>query len=99
MFLLDTVVLSELRKPQHKRSRNLVQWIGEVSSRDLFVSVVTIGEIERGIERGIERQRPVVRNEPRGLARHGFANLRAPDSTGRYRRGTPLGPSFAENRQ
>ena len=51
MFLLDTVVLSELRKPQHKRSRNLVQWIGKVSSRDLFVSVVTIGEIERRIER------------------------------------------------
>lgn len=51
MFLLDTVVLSELRKPQHQRNRNLVQWIGKVSSRDLFLSVVTIGEIERGIER------------------------------------------------
>ena len=51
MFLLDTVVLSELRKPQRQRNRNLVQWIGEVSSRDLFVSVVTIGKIERGIER------------------------------------------------
>jgi len=25
MVLLDTVVLSELRKPQHTRSRNLVQ--------------------------------------------------------------------------
>jgi toxin FitB len=51
MFLLDIVVLSELRKPQHQRNRNLVQWIGKVSSRDLFLSVVTIGEIERGIER------------------------------------------------
>jgi predicted nucleic acid-binding protein len=51
MFLLDTIVLSELRKPRHKRGRNLAQWIGKVSSRDLFVSVVTIGEIERGIER------------------------------------------------
>jgi predicted nucleic acid-binding protein len=51
MFLLDTVVLSELRKSQRQRNRNLVQWIGEVSSRDLFISVVTIGEIERGIER------------------------------------------------
>jgi predicted nucleic acid-binding protein len=51
MFLLDTVVLSELRKPQRQRNRNLVRWIGEVSSRDLFISVVTIGEIERGIER------------------------------------------------
>ena len=51
MFLLDTVVLSELRKPQRQRNRNVVQWIGAVASRDLFVSVITIGEIERGIER------------------------------------------------
>ena len=51
MFLLDTVVLSELRKPPQQRNRNLVHWIGEVPSQDLFVSVLTIGEIERGIER------------------------------------------------
>jgi len=51
MFLLDTVVLSELRKPPPQRNRNLVQWMGEVPSSDLFISVVTIGEIERGIER------------------------------------------------
>jgi toxin FitB len=50
MFLLDTVVLSELRKPPRQRNRNLVQWIGEVSSSDLFISVLTVGEIERGIE-------------------------------------------------
>jgi predicted nucleic acid-binding protein len=51
MFLLDTVVLSELRKPPRQRNHNLIQWIGDVASRDLFVSVVTIAEIERGIER------------------------------------------------
>jgi toxin FitB len=51
MFLLDTVVLSELRKPRRRRSHNLVQWIEPVPSQDLFVSVVTIGELERGIER------------------------------------------------
>jgi predicted nucleic acid-binding protein len=50
MFLLDTVVISELRKPLRQRNRNLVKWIEAVSSQDLFVSVVTIGEIERGIE-------------------------------------------------
>jgi len=50
MFLLDTVVLSELRKPARRRNRNLVQWIGEVPSGDLFISVLTIGEIERGLE-------------------------------------------------
>jgi toxin FitB len=51
MYLLDTVVLSELRKAPRQRNRNLVRWIGEVPSQDLFVSVLTIGEIERGVER------------------------------------------------
>lgn len=51
MYLLDTVVLSELRKRPPLRDRNLVTWIGAAASDQLFVSVVTIGEIERGIER------------------------------------------------
>ncbi|MBF0333369.1 MAG: type II toxin-antitoxin system VapC family toxin [Alphaproteobacteria bacterium] len=51
MFLLDTVVLSELRKHPGQRNRNVVAWIAKIPSQDLFVSVVTIGEIERGIER------------------------------------------------
>jgi predicted nucleic acid-binding protein len=51
MFLLDTVILSELRKPPRRRNNNLVNWISEVPSQDLFVSVLTLGEIERGIER------------------------------------------------
>jgi toxin FitB len=54
MFLLDTVVISEFRKPPRQRNRNVVQWIGRAASQNLFVSVLTIGEIERGIER--ERQ-------------------------------------------
>lgn len=51
MFPLDTVILSELRKPRQQRNHNVVRWLEKVSSQDLFVSVVTIGEIERGIER------------------------------------------------
>jgi len=51
MFLLDTVVLSELRKPDRQRDQNVIRWVEGVSPQDLFVSVVTIGEIERGIER------------------------------------------------
>ena len=62
MFLLDTVVLSELRKPPQQRSRNLVHWIGEVPSQDLFVSVLTIGEIERGIERQRHLNAPFAEN-------------------------------------
>jgi len=47
MFLIDTAVLSELRKRQ--RDPGVVAWIGRQRTADLFVSVVSIGEIERGI--------------------------------------------------
>ena len=49
MYLLDTDVLSSLRK--RKRDPNVVAWIGSVAPADLFLSAITIGEIERGIER------------------------------------------------
>ena len=49
MYLIDTVVLSELRKRQ--RDAELVSWIEGQRPVDLFVSVVSIGEIERGIAR------------------------------------------------
>ena len=49
MYLLDTDVISELRR--RRRNRNVVAWIGNVSAADLFLSVVTIGEIELGIAR------------------------------------------------
>ena len=49
MYLLDTDVISELRR--RRRNRNVVAWISNVSAADLFVSVVTIGEIELGIAR------------------------------------------------
>lgn len=48
-FLLDTVVLSELRKA--KPSRKVLQWIKAQQAGSLFISVVSVGEIERGIER------------------------------------------------
>src|SRR6516165_10101279 len=49
MYLVDTDVLSELRK--RKRNLNVVAWLGAVISTDLFVRTRTIGEIELGIER------------------------------------------------
>ena len=47
MFLIDTNVLSALRR----RDRNpaIVQWIESQRTADLHISVVTVGEIERGI--------------------------------------------------
>jgi predicted nucleic acid-binding protein len=48
-WLLDTVVLSELRK--QRRNPHLVAWIKSVPETDLHLSVVTIAEVECGIER------------------------------------------------
>lgn len=47
MFLLDTVVLSELRK--RDRNPGLTDWMSRINGGDLFLSVISIGEIERGI--------------------------------------------------
>ncbi len=47
MYLLDTDVLSALGK--RTRDPRLARWIEGRASDDLFLSVVTIGEIERGI--------------------------------------------------
>ena len=48
MYLLDTNVVSELRRPRpHPGVRD---WLGRQSRRLLYVSSVTIGEIQTGIE-------------------------------------------------
>mgnify|MGYP006388188439 FL=1 len=48
MYLLDTNVVSELRKP--KPHGAVVQWIQYAADADLHISAVTIGEIQAGIE-------------------------------------------------
>jgi predicted nucleic acid-binding protein len=48
MYLLDTNVVSELRKP--KPHGAVVQWIQEANEADLHISAVTTGEIQAGIE-------------------------------------------------
>ena len=47
MFLIDTVVVSELRKRQ--REVGVVAWFEQQRTTDFFVSVISVGEIERGI--------------------------------------------------
>ena len=49
VFLIDTMVLSELRL--RRRDPGVVAWIGSQRPEDCFLSVVSIGEIERGIAR------------------------------------------------
>ena len=48
-FLLDTCVVSELTRP--KPHRGVVDWMRSESEARLHLSVLTIGELRKGIER------------------------------------------------
>lgn len=48
-FLLDTNVVSEARKP--RGDANVKGWMASVRGADLYLSVLVIGEIRRGVER------------------------------------------------
>ena len=49
MFLIDTDVLSALRR--RERNPDIVRWMSGRRTTDLHLSVVSVGEIERGIVR------------------------------------------------
>jgi len=56
-YLLDTCVISEFtrRIPEDK----VIQWIEGIDEDQLFLSVITIGEIQRGIERLPDSRRKI----------------------------------------
>ena len=58
-YLIDTNVLSELRRKQ--ADANVVAWFERRSRQSLYLSVLTLGEIRKGIER---------LSEPAGSLRH-----------------------------
>jgi toxin FitB len=47
-FLLDTNVVSEMRKPRPHGA--VVAWLNDQQEEQLFISAVTLGEIQAGIE-------------------------------------------------
>jgi predicted nucleic acid-binding protein len=49
MYLLDTNVVSELRKP--KPHGAVVAWLQRVPDDQLFISALTLGELQAGAER------------------------------------------------
>ncbi len=49
MYLIDTVVFSELFK--RRRNPRFLEWLSDKSEELFFLSTITLGEIERGIER------------------------------------------------
>jgi hypothetical protein len=53
MYLLDTNVVSELRRQRPHGA--VVAWLRSLDQRDLFISAVTLGELQAGIEVTRER--------------------------------------------
>ena len=48
-YLLDTCVISEFTRRQP--NQRVIDWIDSIDEEKLFISVITVGEIQRGIER------------------------------------------------
>jgi predicted nucleic acid-binding protein len=58
MYLLDTNVISELRKAgSNKADANVIQWAKDKPTTSLFISAITVLEIEMGVLQ-IERKDP-----------------------------------------
>ena len=77
MYLLDTNVVSELRKAKAgKADKNVVVWATNVSADSLFLSVITILELEIGIqlaERRDPTQGTLLRTWLEGHVMHAFS--------------------------
>ncbi|MBN2382333.1 type II toxin-antitoxin system VapC family toxin [bacterium] len=48
-YLLDTCIISDLIKP--KPNKKLVQWLRTINENNQYLSVMTVGEIQKGISR------------------------------------------------
>ena len=55
MYLLDTNVISELRKP--RPHGGVVTWLESLPDADIHLSAVTLGEIQAGVELTREHRR------------------------------------------
>lgn len=66
MYLLDTNVVSELRKAKAGRAdRNVAAWVSKISPSELYVSAISIFELELGVllaERRDEAQGRILRS-------------------------------------
>ena len=54
-FLLDTCVISEMIK--QKPSKRLIKWIKKEDESNFYISVLTLGELHKGIEKLPESRR------------------------------------------
>ena len=54
-YLLDTCVISEVIKP--RADKNVISWMQNQDEESLYLSVLTFGEIEKGIEKSSDEAR------------------------------------------
>jgi predicted nucleic acid-binding protein len=54
-YLLDTNILSETVRPQP--DKNVQKWLTEAPTESLYISVLTLGEIRRGVEKIASRKK------------------------------------------
>jgi predicted nucleic acid-binding protein len=53
MYLLDTNIISELRRP--RPHAGLVAWLSGIAPDQVFISAVTLGELQAGVENAKRR--------------------------------------------
>ena len=88
MFLLDTDVLSALRR--RDRNPTVVRWVDARQMSDMYISVVTVGEIERGITQQ-RRRNPTFAEELANWLGRVLFWYGDPSSSRRYRHSAPVG--------
>lgn len=85
MFLLDTDVLSGLRR--RERNPEVARWVAEQRASDLYISVITVCEVERGIAQRKRHDPPFARSLAlwldRVMAWYGDRILPVDDTTAR----------------
>jgi toxin FitB len=94
MFLLDTNVVSELRKAKAgKADKNVVDWASSASASSMFVSAITVQELEIGVllaERRDSAQGAVLRRWLEAQVLPAFAERIVPVDTAVARRSASL---------
>ena len=94
-WLLDTCVISELTRP--RPSGSVVNWIHACDENELFLSVITIGELDKGIAKlpGTAKRTALEQWVRRDLAARFHNRLLAIDSNVAARWGALVGQSEA----
>jgi predicted nucleic acid-binding protein len=94
MFLLDTSVVSELRKARAGRAdKNVTAWAASESAASMFMSVITVQELEIGVllaERRDPSRGAVLRRWLEEQVLPAFAERIVPVDTAVARRSAPL---------